>query len=470
MRPNVLLIVLDAARADHFEPYGAPAGSTPVIADLARRGRHVPLAYAAGSWTVPSHAALFSGLLPRAAGLSRAPGGTPQGCRPRLESLRGRLLAEVLRRNGYETRGLSTNAWLLPGGGFDIGFEHFELVDPSRDLEVGAKGRRSAVRAALEALRADVDDGARAASDIIRRWVGEPRDRPFFWFVNLVEAHSPYLPPKPFNDLRPLERMRAAIEARRYLSLGSVWRASVGELEVPDDVIGRMRRLYAASIRALDAWVGETLELLESAGLADDTLVIVTADHGENLGENGMLGHSFSLDERLLRVPFVTAGPVGIGDEELLSLAALPNRLGGALELPDHPWEDPLPDGVAIAQFDPPTRLGDPRNDLLLRLWDVGDHDGMLVRRLTTELSCATDGRSKLLRRGAEEELYDLRTDPFERQPRAPDGSTRETVKRLRGALDHATEAPPALAQAETTLDTDEVEALEKRMRLLGYM
>lgn len=469
MPPNVLLIVLDAARADHFEPYGAPAGSTPVIADLARAGSHVPHAYAAASWTVPSHAALFSGLLPRAAGLSRAPERTPQSCRPTLEALAERLLPEVLHRVGYETRALSTNAWLLPGSGFDTGFERFELVDPGRHLAVAAKGRRNAVRALLEGLRARVDDGAAAAGQVLRRWMDEPHERPFFWFVNLVEAHSPYLPPKPFNDLGPAERVRAALDARRYLTLDAVWRASLGQLDVPDDVLERMRHLYAASIRSLDAWVGDVLDGLERARLLDDTLVVVTADHGENLGESGMLGHAFSLDERLLRVPLVSAGPVELGGGEVFSLVSLPSRLGDALAIPEHPWEDPLPEGVAVAQFDPPTAEDDSRNKLLLDLWGVDDPDGSLTERLTSELTAASDGTLKLVRRGDSEELYDLAADPLERHPLAATEAPAEPVVRLRAALDQGSgRAAPATASSQSA--DEEVGDLEERMRLLGYL
>lgn len=474
MRPNVLLLVLDAARADHFEPYGAPVGSTPVVADLARAGSYVPLAYAAGSWTVPSHTALFSGLLPRAAGLSRVSDSAPQSCRLRMEALRSRLLPEVLRQNGYETRALSTNAWLTPGSGFETGFDRFELVNPSRDMRFGSNGRRNAARAGWEAFRADVDDGAREAGEVLRTWMGEPRNRPFFWFVNLVEAHSPYLPPKPFNDLGPRQRVQAAIEARRYLSMNAIWRASLGQLEVPEGVLARMRRLYAASIRSLDAWLGEVLEALESTSLLQDTLVVVTADHGENLGESGMMGHSFSLDERLLRVPLVTSGPVELAGDELISLASVPSHLGRALELPDHPWEDPLPSGVAVAQFDPPTAPGDPRNEQLPKRWGIEDADGEFTRSFTTELSCATDGQIKLLRHGEREDLYDLRTDPLEERPVAPNEHPSAIVERLRVALDRADAATAEISSPDheppIAPSAEDIEDLEERMRLLGYL
>src|SRR3954465_4261191 len=84
--------------------------------------------FATASWTLPSHASMFTGLLPRALGLGQAPGGTPQGARPVLRAHRERLLPEVLRQGGYDTRAASANLWVSPHAGFDIGFEEFEYV------------------------------------------------------------------------------------------------------------------------------------------------------------------------------------------------------------------------------------------------------------------------------------------------------------------------------------------------------
>lgn len=469
MRPNVVLIVLDAARADHFEPYGAPQGSTPCVADLARSGRHVPHAYAAASWTVPSHAALFSGLLPRDAGLSKAPAGTPQSCRPRLEALHGRLLASVLQRNGYETRGLTANAWLTGGSGFETGFDGFRVVRPERDPAGAAPGRRGAARAAWEAWRARVDDGAGSCAAVLREWAAEPREKPFFWFVNLVEAHSPYLPPRPFNPLGPLERVRAAGDARRFSTLEAMWRASLGLLELPGDTLERMRRLYRASIRALDAWLGELLATLDGAGALDDTLLIVTADHGENLGEQGMLGHAFSLDERLLRVPFVAHGPVALGEDRLLSLASLPCWIAERIGLADHPWERTERGGFALAQFDPPTRPGDPRNEVARERWSADD--GALAR-MTRRLTAATDGAKKLVRGDdGSEWVYDLVADPLEERP-LRFGRDDPAYRELRAVLASAErERPsPGAEPGETAPSEAEARDLEERMRLLGYL
>ena len=475
MRPNVLLIVLDAARADHIEPYGAPPGLTPAIADLASRGEVVERAYAASCWTIPSHAAMFSGSPPRSIGMGKAPNGTPKSCRGPLEAARDRLLAPVLNDAGYDTRAVTANAWLLPGSGFDIGFDQYELVRPSRQLKLDSDSRRERFSIAREAVLARADDGAGRTLDVLREWTDQPRSKPFFWFVNLVEAHSPYLPPKPFNSLGPLGRLRALGDARRYQKMDAIWLSYVGHLEVPKASLERMRRLYRDSIRALDAWVGSVLEVLDTAGVLADTQVLVTSDHGENLGENGTLGHAFSLDDRLLRVPLVSSGPTALDADEVTSLADIPRLIADAIGLADHPWQERgIPRGTAVAQFDPPVGPEDPTVQEALGLWDL---DAKGLPALTSWLSAATDGHHKLIRRNAVEELFDLTTDPWERAPRDPSTPAHRAISNeLRAALDAAEAmevAPPStfgLDESGHDPGADEARELEERMKLLGYM
>jgi arylsulfatase A-like enzyme len=474
LKPNVLLIVFDTARADAFEPYGAPAGSTPVFAELASAGATLPGMHANACWTVPSHASIFTGRLPREAGLIKAPGGMPQGCRPVLEAQRGRLLPEVLRSAGYTTGGVSTNLWITEDSGFSTGFDRWVTVDTRRQAELSRRSLRHRAAWVAEGLRARADDGAGEAEEVLTRWIDEAPTGPFFWFVNLVEAHSPYLPPKPYNDLGPIGRARASIEAQRHLTMGEIWRACAGGFDVPEPALARMRRLYAASIRLMDDWLGRLLERLDVAKLLDDTLVVVTSDHGENFGESGLMGHAYSLDQRLIHVPFASRGPGAFDAPSARGLVDLPAMIADALDLEPHPWGGPADgDGVAVAQLDPPATAGDPRIAQALETWGLGPE---AEPRITTELTAATDGRLKLLRRGGREELYDLRADPLELAPFDPDGHPEQpAIQRLRdGLAGEAVARPPAeLREPEddgTTISDAERARLEERMRLLGYM
>lgn len=473
MPPHVLCVVLDTARADALEPYGAPVESTPTIASLAARGAAVPNVFSTACWTVPSHTAMFTGLLPRAAGLATAPGGKPSGCRPVIEAHRDRLLPEVLRRAGYRTAAVSSNLWVSDLSGFATGFDEFVSVETGRQAVLHRNDARSRIRWALEGVRAQADDGAADAERVLRRMIDGRPDQPCFWFVNLTECHSPYLPPRPYNDLPPLDRVRAAEEARRHLTLDAIYRVCAGGFDVPDEALERMRHLYGRAVRALDDWLARVLDHLERAGILDETLVVVTSDHGENLGEGGLIGHSFSLDDRLIHVPFVYAGPGTAPRESPLSLAELPRLIADAVGLDWHPWSDALPHDLAVSQFEPPTTADDGRVQEAVTRWGLGED---AVRRITTPFTAVSDGRRKLVRAGSDHLLYELGSDPLELDPVALNGggSAREdqSLEKLWNALAHpavtALAAPPAAAATDAS--DDELAQIEDQMRLLGYM
>jgi len=465
-RPNVVLVILDAARRDALEPYGAPAGATPALAQLASRGTALEDVHATGCWTVPSHGSFFTGLLPRAAGLSMVP--APSASRSALEAHRDRLLPEILRRAGYATAAVSANLWLSEPSGFALGFDEHVLLDTDRHGQLSqGRGPHQRWRWVKEAALARVDDGARVAEETMTRWIERERERPFFWFVNLLDCHSPYLPPRPYGDVSTLDRIRAAEESRRYYTLEGIWRAAIGNLEVPEATLERMRALYAGAIRYLDDWVGRLLERLDASGVLDDTLVIVAADHGEMFGENGFIAHTHSLDERLIHVPFLVAGP-GASGRSLHSLAELPRFVAEGVGLADHPWREELPPGVGVAQFDPPTSEDDPRVARAAEEWGWSDEQ---TRRFTTPLTCAVADGVKLLRRGDDEELYDLRADPQERSSVTPGAVDASLVERLRRALEHPAVVARAGSQpAAAEPSAEEMADIEERMRLLGYM
>lgn len=469
MRPNVLVIVLDTARADALEPYGAVAASSPAVAELARSGQALPDVRATGCWTLPSHVSMFTGALARGLGLGQAPATTPHSVGPVMRTERQRMLPEVLRRAGYNTAAVSTNAWVSPRSGFEVGFDRFVEIDSSRQGRF--EGRRQRAIWALEAMWGRADDGASEARDVVCDWIAESPSRPFFWFVNLLECHSPYLPPRPYHGISAVERLRAAEEARRHLNLNAIWKACTGGFDIPEEALDRMRRLYAGCVRYSDDWVERVLSELQRSGALDETLVIVCSDHGENFGEGELICHAYSLDDRLIRVPFVVAGPGAAEFKGMRSLAQLPSRIARAIELEDHPWrDDGLPAGLAVAQWDAPVLPSDPRIQRVVAEWGLGSDT---AERLGTDLTCAIHGQYKLLRRGAEEELFDLESDPLELHPiqgeEAISRRAGEALEALRAALNH----PAALASVKhdaQPASAAEIEEIEDRMRVLGYM
>lgn len=474
--PDLVFVVFDTARADAFTPYGAAPEATPVFSALAEEGQAVPAAFTTANWTLPAHASMFTGLLPRQLGLAQSPGGLPQGARPAIRAFAHRSLPVTLQAAGYQTIGVSANAWVSKHTGFDSLFEKFTYVGSPRGGRA-SWGWRNSLSFAAEALLAETDDGLRAAEAHVGAAVGgaDPR-RPLFLFVNLVECHSPYLPPRPYNDLGALNRLRAGREAQRHLSVTGIWRASAGDFSLSQAALGRMRHLYGRAIRSLDDWLGRLLSLLRENRRLSRTWLLVTSDHGENLGEGRLLGHAFSLDDRLMHVPLLIhgagaprlpAGPV--------SLATLPRVLADALELADHPWRESLPTDVAVAQQDGLASIDDPRIVRAALEWGVGMRG---AQRMSRPLTAVRDERFKLLSFPGGEEIYDLANDPLELTPLEPGrlagGEVHNRLSRLRAATDHpAVRAvttwgqEPSRAASESAAEAAE---LRRTLRTLGYL
>jgi arylsulfatase A-like enzyme len=467
-------VVLDALRRDAIEPHGAPPGSTPALAELARRGTAAPHAYATSSWTLPSHASLFAGRLPRQLGLGQAPDGSPQGARSVIEALSDRLLPVVMRDAGYDTRAFSANLWASPHAGFDAGFEQFLYAMPDRGGRIESmlsRGPRASVAWALEGFRARSDNGAAEIGDALRGAIDGWSGRPTFWFANVCECHSPCLPPRPWNDLTAADRTRAAIEARRYLSFEALCLRAAGHSTVPAEALERMRYLYGRATAYMDRWLADVLEALDRRGILEDTLVIVTADHGENLGEHGLIGHGFAVNEALINVPLVIAGPGAPGSNGAFSLASLPRVVAEAAGIEGHPWPaEQLPPGLAVSQYDAIGPPDHPRVIEFARRWGLDDE---AVGRMTASFTAVTDGRRKLVRRNDDELLlYDLERDPEERSPLDLE-LVRDDFADLLAALEHpavASVSPPGSPAPTIEPSPDELEALQQQMRLLGYM
>jgi arylsulfatase A-like enzyme len=463
-QPNVVLLVFDTARADVLEPYGAEPGSSPALAALARSGWAAPGCYATSNWTLPSHLSLFTGLLPRAAGLGPE---VPAGWVVRTHA--DRSIASVLRSRGYETSGLTANPWVTRNHGFAEGFDRYIRVRRSRrDAPHGDLKTR--MRWLLQAVNARVDDGLREIEATMGSWIDERPSKPFFWFANLMECHSPYLPPAPYNDLGLVQRLRAARDAARIQSHNGFITASVGLRRVSESSRQRMWYLYRRAVRSMDDFLERLMNRLDVAGLLDDSIVVVVSDHGENFGEGGLYSHLLSLDDRLIRVPFVVGGGVPVEEPAApTSLADIPRVLASALGISDHPWHDTSPvDGVAVAQYDGfASFTPDIAERLAGGLGIDEEHRAMLFRGG----ECVTDGRFKLVRTEGVEQLFDVATDPLE----TSDVSQRwpEHVDRLRRALATVEGLPRATVEEPRTDEPEDTRAaseLEEQMRILGYL
>jgi len=327
-RPSVLLFVMDTTRADAVSSYGHVAGTTPVLDDLARDGVRYARAYSGAPWTLPSHASLFTGLRPSEHGVS---------WRNTAASEELVMLAERMRDAGYVTLGLSENAWVSRTFGIPQGFDRFRLVGP--------KGGGL--------LR------------VLDTWLTElPVNRSFFLFVNVVDAHAPYLvrDENPYlpGGVTPGEASAISQDRADYLCRADRFPREMSIL----------RGLYLGGVRAADTKLGRVLTRLERVGRRGDLLVVVTSDHGESFGEQRLFDHVAGLDESQLHVPLVVHGlkgrPPAVIHETVSLLAVMPSILSWVgLPVPHWLSHGSLPlspsndsntvSRIAIAERDEPT-------------------------------------------------------------------------------------------------------------------
>jgi arylsulfatase A-like enzyme len=295
--PDVLFLLLDSARAANLSVAGYDRPTTPNLERLASRGVYFERAVATSSWTLPSHATLFTG---RYAFEQSADWRSP------LDETHP-TLAETFAGRGYSTAAFVSNVlYLTKETGIDRGFIHYD------DYRVTFQ---MIVKASLVARQIARAFGVRTQGISLteRRWAGEintafldwfaarrpggqPR-RPIFAFLNYLEPHTPYLPPSPFRE--------------RFGAIGPAPDIDLRRQWTPKE-IEREKNGYDASLAALDHGVGELLADLERRGDLERTIVVITSDHGEMLGEHGLYDHANGLHWPLLHVPLLIIYPPGV--------------------------------------------------------------------------------------------------------------------------------------------------------------
>jgi arylsulfatase A-like enzyme/Tfp pilus assembly protein PilF len=290
---NLLVITIDTVRADHIGAYGAARAETPTLDRLAGEGVRFEVAKAAAPLTLPSHATLFTGLLPPHHGLRNNGAG-------RLPD-RIATLATRLQQAGYRTAAF-VGAFVLDRR-FGLG-RGFELYDDEIERNESDPSRLEAERRAAIVV------------DRASRWLDAlPREdaRPFFAWVHLYDAHAPYEPPEPYAT-----RHRGA--------------------------------LYDGEIAYVDEQIGRLLSGVERGGRTNRTLIVVTSDHGEALGEHGELTHGVFVYESSLRVPLILNAPRVLPARTVRTPVGLADVAPTIAALLDQPFpEQPRLDGRDLA-------------------------------------------------------------------------------------------------------------------------
>jgi arylsulfatase A-like enzyme len=305
--PNLILVTFDTTRADFCSLYGFPFPTTPVLEHLARDGVVFDAAMAPSTWTLPTHASLWTGLYPSQHGAISSLTADGEFGRPIPDSLP--VLPEILARNGYQTAGFVGGPFVTRGFGFARGFEHY-------DDRIDAWG--------IDAV---------ALNARISEWIAARRDgRPLFLFVNYYDPHRPYSPPSDLDDpFGAPERCRESLP-RDFDPVSS------GTLAGPLDVeCARMQ--YAREIRAADRALGDLLDVLGRHAELGHAVIAVTGDHGEAFGENDIWTHGGAGFLHQSHVPLVLTGTgeAGLKARRIadgVSTARLPRTLLGLAGLP----------------------------------------------------------------------------------------------------------------------------------------
>ncbi len=306
-RPSILLVTLDTTRADHLSCYGYAKPTSPNVDRLAADSIRYVNAYATSSWTLPTHASLFTGKLPTAHGATFDPEGplhlTQEGGikgNASWDAYRARplardelTLAELLRRDGFATGAVVAGPWLKRVFSLARGFDAY---DDGHFVDLGAKVGELNGRPAEDVTRAAIE------------YVDTHADRPFFLFLNYYDPHSPWLPPEPHKS--------------------AFWSGPEPQRPSPDYASA----LYDAEIQYADLHLGRLLDHLKARGLYDDCWIVVTADHGELLGDEGLWGHGDSLFQSEIHIPLLVKEPGvdhprGVSDAFVQQIDLLPTLL-----------------------------------------------------------------------------------------------------------------------------------------------
>jgi len=431
-QPNIVIAVMDTTRAGAFTRDDANI-MTNVDGGLANTTSYSQ-AISAAPWTLPSHASLFTGTTP-----------SKHGAHAGYKRLDDTLitLPEVLQSHDYETVAVSNNTWISEEFGFNQGFETFyktwQYVQSDTDFgriarqEEGLDKLTEATKALFDGnpitnltnavygqfFRKTNDDGAARTNEWIEDWLTTRDDsRPFFLFVNYLEPHIEYRPSKAHaeeylpEDVTYEEAMEVPQDAWGYIA---------DTVEMTDKDFKILRALYRAEIAYLEEKIEEVIDLLKTEGEWDDTLLIVTSDHGENIGEHGLMDHQYALYDTLLHVPlFVHGGPFGDdGIDDLVQLLDLPPTILDVLNIdaPEareqfqgisfHPESDGTRE-YAVAEYMAPQ----PSMDALKkRVGELPDH----IRQYNRSLRAIRTHEYKYIRGSdGSQELYDIKTDPEE--------------------------------------------------------
>jgi arylsulfatase A-like enzyme len=278
-KPNVIILLIDTLRKDHMSLYGYHRTTTPYLDKFAQDAQVFQNAITSCSWTSPAVASLFTGLYPSTHGCVSF---SSEGKEKIVDILDDRLVtfAEILKKNGYLTGAFVASPWICKRLQFDAGFDVFDPIAQKfkpRAHEVNRK--------ALE-------------------WISQNRDNPFFVYLHYMDVHGPYRPPEPYDRFFSSDNVRSMsseeTERLNYLSDGR---------EKDKNDLNFYIDRYDGEIRYCDHHIEKLIDRLNDYGLLENSIVVITADHGEAFFDHGFCDHGWSLYNEEIDIPLIIKFP-----------------------------------------------------------------------------------------------------------------------------------------------------------------
>lgn len=414
---SVIFIVADTLRRDRLSLHGYARDTTPVLKAWAAGGVRFDDMSANSSWTLPSHASMFTGLYPRSHGAHGFPPKATWGNAYLLGDSQD-TLAEIASDHGVETGAIVANHFYLSRSfGTDQGFRTYWVERPRKGLRVPFSEPL-----AIAARPYEYDEyawsyfRARTITDQALRWLRWHEGHSFFLFLNYMDPHTPSL-------RRPSETVPEEDETTFREHNYDFWPGD----QIPARIQRDIENNYDREILALDAELGRLFAYLADSGLDRRTSVVFTSDHGEYFGEHEIVFHSKALHAPVVNVPLVIRGPgiePGVSRKPVQGIDLFPTVLD-LLGLPSAPSQ-----GVSVFAEE---------TSAIVSEWYMSESGLLLDKvpgRFERDLTSLRDGplRAILSSRGdAEAELYDLESDPEESRNLAAIRSAE--LQRLKQAL-----------------------------------
>jgi arylsulfatase A-like enzyme len=436
--PNIIVIIMDTVRQDRLSCYGYSRETSPNLERLSKTSRVYDNAYSTSGWTAPAHASLFTGLYPIAHG-------TTQKNWTMDKDLT--TLAEILSAVGYKTFAVSENPWLSKLFHFDQGFsEYYETwrirnESPEENL----------------------------AFELFSRFVNQAeKGRPFFAFINFMAAHNPYNSSHQFFG-------HFTSDKSIYCTDNSWQGFFLGRRKFSPQEIQQLNEHYDEEILYVDYLVGRIADLLVEKQIWDETVFVVTSDHGENIGDHGLMDHVFSLYQTTIKIPLLIhypgLFPADTRDEQFVQILDIFPTLLGIVGVDserirfqglDITKSDPRAERAVICEYDYPQQV--------LSNYSKEERESEDLAKFKRRIkSIIFHGHKFIWADDGKYELYDLGRDPGETVNLIDAAESLEIKTDLQNKMDiFIKNYQTAGLRKESSKKIDE--ETKKALRSLGYV